>query len=322
MRISLSFLALTMSMPVGLHAQVSLSLTVGPPPMPVYAQPAIPGDGYSWEPGYWAWADGGYFWVPGTWVRTPGVGLLWTPGYWGWGGGSYTFHQGYWGTRVGFYGGINYGYGYGGSGFDGGHWQGRNYYYNRAVTNMSGFRPRNTYDRAMAANAAHVSYSGGQGGMRAAPNPQEQLAGQARHVQPTAEQAQHVQLASQNKQLQASVNLGKPGVAATARAGDFSPKGAVPAQAAGGPVPTEAPRAMPKMLPAGNPPAPRNPAHPQAQPGPGRPAAPVQQPPRQEARPQGGQRPAAAPHAAPEPRPGSAPSRPEPMIYPEPERKP
>ncbi|HEY6387616.1 MAG TPA: hypothetical protein VIX91_18220 [Candidatus Acidoferrum sp.] len=50
----------------------------------------------------------------------PEIGYLWTPGYWGWSDNGYLFHHGYWGTQVGFYGGINYGYG--GHGYDGGRW--------------------------------------------------------------------------------------------------------------------------------------------------------------------------------------------------------
>ena len=37
-----------------------------PPPLPVYAQPACPGDGYLWTPGYWNYASAGYYWVPGV----------------------------------------------------------------------------------------------------------------------------------------------------------------------------------------------------------------------------------------------------------------
>jgi len=70
-------------------AQVSIgvSVRIGPPALPVYEQPACPGDSFIWIPGYWAWGPDGYFWVPGTWVIAPRVGFLWTPGYWGWGGG-------------------------------------------------------------------------------------------------------------------------------------------------------------------------------------------------------------------------------------------
>ena len=88
-------------------AQIVLSVAVAPPPLPVYDQPPIPGPGYIWTPGYWAWNEdiGEYYWVPGAWVLPPRVGLLWTPGYWGWSGGAYVWNAGYWGPTVGFYGG-------------------------------------------------------------------------------------------------------------------------------------------------------------------------------------------------------------------------
>jgi hypothetical protein len=63
--------------------------------------------------------------------------LLWTPGYWAWrDDGVYVWRSGYWGPRVGFYGGVNYGYGYTGSGYYGGYWSGRVFTYNTAVTNV------------------------------------------------------------------------------------------------------------------------------------------------------------------------------------------
>src|SRR2546427_3949494 len=80
------------------------------------------GEGYIWTPGYWAYGDYGFFWVPGTWVLVPEPGLLWTPGYWGWADDIFIFHEGYWGPYVGFYGGINYGFGYVGVGYQGGYW--------------------------------------------------------------------------------------------------------------------------------------------------------------------------------------------------------
>ncbi len=46
------------------------------------------------------------------------------------GGGVYVFHAGYWGPHVGFYGGVNYGFGYSGSGFYGGRWEGGHFAYN------------------------------------------------------------------------------------------------------------------------------------------------------------------------------------------------
>jgi hypothetical protein len=44
---------------------------------------------------------------------------------------------GYWGPHVGFYGGINYGFGYGGVGFFGGEWRGGAFAYNTAVMNVN-----------------------------------------------------------------------------------------------------------------------------------------------------------------------------------------
>ena len=94
--IILSFSAASFS-----QVAVGISVRIGPPALPVYAQPICPGPGYMWTPGYWAWGGGGYYWVPGTWVQPPRVGVLWTPGYWGFVGGVYSFHVGYWGPHIG-----------------------------------------------------------------------------------------------------------------------------------------------------------------------------------------------------------------------------
>ena len=87
--------------------QVVISVRIGPPLLPVYAQPICPAPGYIWVPGYWAWSPDEYYWVPGTWVLAPEPGFLWTPGYWGFSEGLYIWYPGYWGTTVGFYGGIS-----------------------------------------------------------------------------------------------------------------------------------------------------------------------------------------------------------------------
>ena len=69
--------------PLSSFAGVFVSVDIAPPALPVYEQPAAPGDGYIWTPGYWAWDDddGDYYWVPGTWVMAPQPGYLWTPGW-------------------------------------------------------------------------------------------------------------------------------------------------------------------------------------------------------------------------------------------------
>jgi hypothetical protein len=213
---------------------VGISVRFGPPALPVYAQPLCPGPGFMWTPGYWGWNDdGGYYWVPGTWVMAP-VGMLWTPGYWGWGGGFYAWHAGYWGPHVGFYGGINYGFGYGGVGFVGGEWRGGSFYYNRYVTNVSVTNVRTVYTRTTTFSDNHVAFNGGEGGVAARPTAQEEAAEHEPHTGPLAEQTQHEQAAAQNRQNFASENHGRPAVAATARAGDFSSHSAVAARSEGG----------------------------------------------------------------------------------------
>ena len=206
-------------------AQIGISVSFGPPALPVYEQPICPGDGYLWTPGYWAWdpdfAD--YYWVPGTWVLAPEVGFLWTPGWWGWGGGGYLFHEGYWGPQVGFYGGIYYGFGYFGTGFYGGRWDGGHFFYNRAVNNVNVTIIHNTYNTVInQPNINRISYNGGTGGIVARATPQEEAAAKERHIPPVAAQLQHIQTARANPALRASANQGKPPIAATDKPGEFS----------------------------------------------------------------------------------------------------
>src|SRR3984957_4108206 len=145
--------ALLAMMPSISFAQVGVSIAIAPPVIPVYAQPPCPTEGFLWTPGYWAYGPAGYYWVPGVWVAPPRVGVLWTPGYWGFAGGLYGWHAGYWGPHVGFYGGINYGFGYGGVGFVGGTWAGGGFRYNTAVVNVNTTIVHNTYiDRTVVNN--------------------------------------------------------------------------------------------------------------------------------------------------------------------------
>ncbi len=228
---------------------IGISVRIGPPALPVYAQPICPGPGYLWTPGYWAWNDvGGYYWVPGTWVIAP-VGMLWTPGYWGFAGGLYGWHAGYWGPHVGFYGGINYGFGYGGVGFAGGEWRGGAFFYNRAVMNVNVTNVRNVYNRAVVVNNTHVAFNGA-GGVEARPSAQEEAYAHESHTPALAGQTEHERSASQNRQLFASENHGRPAVAATARPGDFSGRNVSRASAAGAEY--HAPKMSPQEARASN----------------------------------------------------------------------
>jgi hypothetical protein len=225
-----------LAIPAASHAQVRIgvSIRVGPPALPVYAQPICPGPGYMWTPGYWAYGDDGYYWVPGTWVLAPEPGFLWTPGYWGWGEGVYVWHRGYWGPHVGFYGGINYGFGYTGVGFFGGEWRGREFFYNRSVNNVNVTVIHNTFNRTVVVNnVTRVSFNGGHGGIDARPGREEESYDHERHMDPTREQDQHRDEASHNRAQFANFNHGRPDVAATPRPGAFSDRGVVHANARG-----------------------------------------------------------------------------------------
>jgi hypothetical protein len=209
---------LTLAVPQA-QAGVFISVNFAPPALPIYVQPALPAPGYLWTPGYWAYGDAGYYWVPGVWVQPPSVDLLWTPGYWGFGGGVYGWHGGYWGPHVGFYGGVNYGFGYGGVGFFGGEWRGGAFAYNRAVANFGGVHVTNVYEdrtvieRNTIMNVNHVSFNGG-AGIQARASAQEMQAANEHHIQPTSNQMQHQTFASQDRAQLASVNNGRPAMAA------------------------------------------------------------------------------------------------------------
>jgi hypothetical protein len=231
------FAVALLSMSATSFGAVGIVVSFAPPPLPVYEQPICPGDGYIWTPGYWGWGDDfdDYYWVPGTWVLAPEIGFLWTPGYWGWGDGGFAFYDGYWGPLVGFYGGINYGFGYFGVGFDGGRWDNGHFFYNRAVMNVNVTEIHNVYDtKVNVTTGNHVSYNGGEGGLTARPTQAEEAAAHERHEGRVAAQTPQMEQAHGDPQQRASTNHGKPAVAATPRAGDFKGRGVVAAREAGG----------------------------------------------------------------------------------------
>jgi hypothetical protein len=223
--------AVLIALPTASSAGVFLSVDVAPPPIPVYEQPPMPGDGYMWTPGFWSYGDDGYFWVPGTWVQPPVAGVLWTPGYWGWSNGFYVYNAGYWGPHIGFYGGINYGYGYGGFGYYGGYWNHGGFYYNHGYNNFGGVHVVNVYDRTVVNNnVSHVSFNGGAGGIVAAPRQEEMVAAHEQHLQPVDDQRLQVDAASHDRAMYASENHGAPAVAATSHPGAFRGEGVVQAR--------------------------------------------------------------------------------------------
>lgn len=197
-------------------AQISITVTTAPPPLPVYEQPPCPEEGWMWSPGYWAWGDDGYYWVPGEWVPAPYEGALWTPPWWGWDNGRYRFHEGYWSNQVGYYGGIDYGYGYMGEGFSGGEWRDGRFAYNTAVMRVNPTVIHDTYvnetivrERTIP-NERHIAYNGGPNGIRHEPSPVERRAMTVRHTSLTPVQQQQIQAARADRSSYAKTNGGRP----------------------------------------------------------------------------------------------------------------
>ena len=146
------------------------------------------------------------------------------PGYWSNNGyNNYAWNPGYWGVQVGYYGGVNYGYGYYGNGYGGGRWQGNQFQYNTAVSNVNRTYINNVYVNQGAynnsyANASNrVSYNGGQGGVQAHPTVMQRAYSSERHVALTPMQTAHIQTASSDRNMYASVNRGRPAQVAVAR---------------------------------------------------------------------------------------------------------
>ena len=202
--------------PASSYAGVFISVGFAPPPLVVYEQPPCPEDGYLWTPGYWAYGDDGYYWVPGAWVPAPQPGYLWTPPYWGFEGGHYRFFEGYWGPHVGYYGGVNYGFGYMGMGFAGGEWRGGRFAYNTAVVRVNTTVIHNTYvnttivHNTTIINNNHVAYAGGPGGIRHEPTQDERRFSSEKHEAPTAVQTRHIESAAKDPQQHFNTNHGRP----------------------------------------------------------------------------------------------------------------
>ena len=191
-----------------------------PPELPQYDQPPCPDDGDLWTPGYWAWASTGYYWVPGAWVQAPYQGALWTPGYWGYSHNHYAYFAGYWGPHIGFYGGINYGFGYTGVGYQGGYWNSGHFFYNRSINNINVTIVHNVYNRTVINNTVvnHVSFNGGSGGIQVRPRLAELAALREPHAPPMRTQIAIQHTASLNRAQFVAVNHGRPATFVETRA--------------------------------------------------------------------------------------------------------
>jgi hypothetical protein len=136
----------------------------------------------------------------------------------------YVFHDGYWGAHIGYYGGVNYGFGYGGIGFAGGIWRGGVFSYNTAVMHIGVgggwgghfYEDRGAVDRGFVARDSHVAFSGGPGGIHHDPTPEERVAEHDQHRGPSEVQQHHAEAARADKASYAKNNGGHPANAAVA----------------------------------------------------------------------------------------------------------
>jgi hypothetical protein len=104
---------------------------------------------------------------------------------------------GYWGQRVGFYGGIDYGFGYSGAGYQGGRWDNGRFFYNTTMNNIGAAHIANVYNQPVVANATtnRASFNGGAGGVVAKPTNEELLAEKEQHVRATKPQTDQARAA-------------------------------------------------------------------------------------------------------------------------------
>ena len=182
-----------------------------PPPMPEYVQPRATQPNTIWVPGYWGHSPKGYYWVPGAYVAPPRRGQLWTPGYWAANGPRYQFNPGYWGPHIGFYGGVPYGGGYPGRGFDGGYWRGNDFYYNQAVNQVDPIL-RYVYNQPEPVSYPYgrQSYNGGSG-IQLLPIAAELLALHEQHERPVRFQYDIDRSAALDRAQFFDFNRGRPG---------------------------------------------------------------------------------------------------------------
>lgn len=67
-----------------------------PPPPREETRPPMPGPGYVWCAGHWAWQGGAHVWVPGRWVVPPRRSAEWIPPHWQHTPGGWRFVPGHW----------------------------------------------------------------------------------------------------------------------------------------------------------------------------------------------------------------------------------
>src|SRR4029077_14189951 len=111
---------------------------------------------------------------------------------------------GCWADELGLYGGITYGFGYGGRGYEGVRWDRGRFYYNTSVNRVNVTVIHNTYNTRVVENRTRVSYNGGRGGISSRASAQEEGYSRERRIDRVAAQQQHIEQARSNPALRAT----------------------------------------------------------------------------------------------------------------------
>src|SRR6202044_485820 len=120
--------------------------------------------------------------------------------WWGYENNVYRLHWGFWASSIGFYGGINYGYGYTGRGYYGAYWRNNTVYYNRSITNVNVTIIHNVYNYQVPNNrGTRISYNGGRGGINLRPTAPELAVVHEPRIPPVSTQVQYVREAAANR---------------------------------------------------------------------------------------------------------------------------
>src|SRR5262249_28059854 len=113
--------------------------------------------------------------------------------------------------------------GYFGNGYEGGRWDRGHFYYNRSVNNVNVTVVKNVYNTTIVHQTVinRVSYNGGNGGINVRPTREQEDISRQRHVGTVPSQQRHMQEARNDRDQRASVNHGRPNIAASSKPGDF-----------------------------------------------------------------------------------------------------
>jgi hypothetical protein len=91
-----SAVAATAMLAAPAFSQVGIYIGRTPPPNRYEVVTASPGEGYSWNEGYWGNSGGRYTWVQGRWEKQPYAGAYWYHPHYDHYKQGWQMHEGHW----------------------------------------------------------------------------------------------------------------------------------------------------------------------------------------------------------------------------------